>query len=110
MELRHTLLPTLCALLICTTLPADVDARLKEKKPYKVHWSERDGRIDTASVCGNFARSSLDYRKCRSYAVDVFKRKCRTYRHRLEKAGQATRARERRMMQKFCSASRRFSP
>lgn len=110
MDLRNSLLPAFCALLICTAPPADVDARLKQKKPYKVQWSEDGGRIDTSSVCGNLARSSLEYRECRSYAVDVFKSKCRKYRRRLEKAGGTSRARERRTMQKFCSASRRFSP
>lgn len=110
MELRSVLLPSLCALLICIAPPEDADARLKEKKPYKVRWSEHGGHIDTSSVCNDFARSSLEYRQCRSYAVDVFKRKCRKYRDRLESAGAATRAKERRMKQKFCSASRRFSP
>lgn len=110
MELKRKLSYALCALLICTILPGTADARLKQKTPYKVRWSEHNGRIDTASVCADFARSSLDYRKCRSYAVDVFKRKCRQYTNRVDKAGPATWAREKKLMRKFCSASGRFSP
>lgn len=110
MDLKRPLLAGLCALLIGTVVPTPVQARLIPKKPYKVLWREEHGRIDTASVCANFSRATLDYRQCRSYAVDVFKRKCRKYTRRYEQAGSATRQTERRMKRKFCSAYRRFSP
>lgn len=110
MELKRPLLAALCGLFVSTTLPTDVEARLIPKKPYKVTWSEDSGRIDTTSVCANFARSTLEYRQCRSYAVDVLKEKCKSYTRRYEMAGSTTRQRERKLMRKFCSASRRFSP
>ena len=110
MELKQTLAAVLSGALICAALPTDADARLKPKKPYKVQWAEHGNRIDTSSVCGNFARSSLEFRECRSYAVEVFKRKCRKYKRRYEQAGYTAKRRERRKMMKFCGAYRQFSP
>jgi len=110
MELSTRLFTVLALVLAIGTPPSPADARLKPKKAYKVQWEEHGNRIDTATVCGNFARSSLEFRECRSYAVDVFKRKCRKYRQRYDNAGYSGKRRERKMMRKFCSASRRFSP
>lgn len=82
--------------------------RVKPKKHYSLDWQEQQGQVVLSSVCAGFVSTSLDYRLCRSYALDHFTALCRQHSDQYKKAGGQRRERERRLKQAYCSAARRL--
>ncbi len=80
------------------------------KKRYRVTWEERDGRIDSDSVCADHKNGSIAYRECRSYAIDYFHAQCHKHREGVESSVGAKREKERTLRDKFCNIADRFYP
>lgn len=79
---------------------------VKPKQAYKLSWEEKNHRIVSTSICAQFDRGSLDYRRCRSYALDYFQEKCHKHSRKHERAGGKERKTQRRLKDKYCAAYR----
>ncbi len=95
---------------VCFALqPLDVSAgRINPKKKYRVKWEEQNSHILIASVCADYGRNTLDFRRCRSYALDLFKSRCSKHTRKYKNAGGAKKRKERQLKQKYCAAARKL--
>ncbi len=94
--------------LLIALLSSAPQARVKPKAVYDIKWREQAGRIVMTSVCARFRRGSLDYRQCRSFALDHFTRLCEHHRQKLHSSGGQARERHRTLSRKYCSAARKL--
>lgn len=66
--------------------------------------------IDSASMCNNLKRGSVDYRDCRSNALEFFKQRCEQLKQQVENQGMNASADLRHEKDMFCHAAATFSP
>lgn len=66
---------------------------------YLATWQVASNEVDSASVCVNYRRGSIEYRECRKAAKQWFKDQCRS-------AGDSSDV----ARQRYCSAASSFSP
>lgn len=102
MDRRAVFVVLLCCFLC---IPAYA-VEFKPKKAYRFSWKERNGYIDTTTICDRYRKGSLDYRKCRSYALDYFKAKCKKYTDLVDSSGGPHRDKYRAEKRKHCTTYR----
>lgn len=67
-------------------------------------------KIDNSSVCRNYKYGSVDYRDCRSGALQYFVKRCDELKQRVENLGTSAPDVTRHEKEMFCHAASTFSP
>ena len=93
--------PLSLALLLFASMASDATS---------LNYSTTNWTIDSASVCNNLKRGSVDYRDCRSNALEFFKQRCEQLKQSVENQGMNAPDDLRHEKDMFCHAASTFSP
>ncbi|RRJ85210.1 hypothetical protein [Aestuariirhabdus litorea] len=93
------------ALLSTTAASAEAESELTQPR-----WRQEQYRIVPRSVCYNYRRGSIEYRRCRVEAKQRFRQRCQEYGDKVENTQYPYNLDDQRKQRMYCTAARSFNP